>query len=210
MNITLGPFHFSFDNGKPIDRDVLFSEVPKIQQAACMLSYAALAMDPYEAKVPENAVAGMQRITEIIQDYSVNGVLPDSSSDNDAMFLDFMAFCKAARAAEELFSVKASAAPIERLMAMAILRNRLDAMTSGKTIDAQVLEPQSEYFTLNEISVLGQMHEKTVRNATQTRAVDRLNTFKQGAKTLVTADEAARWLGNRRNFKPTTLKEGIS
>ncbi|MNR57125.1 hypothetical protein D3C85_1778380 [compost metagenome] len=61
------------------------------------------------------------------------------------------------------------------------------------------------YLNLKEVAVLAQMHEKSVRNATQPTAPDRLYTRKEGTRTVVDSHEALRWLKGRRNFKPTVL-----
>lgn len=205
MKIQINSYNFLFKSVGHVDVEEYLLEIPKIQEMGCMLNNAVLGKNPNDVHVPDDAIQRMLHIAEIIYDFAVNGVVPDESLDTDSLFLDFLAFCLAANAAEELFAVHSCSDVIQKMMAMSILRNRLNSAVLGMTVEAAVLEPQCDYFTLNEITVLGQIHEKTARNATQERAVDRLVTFKDGAKTLVTATEAARWLGNRRNFKPTQL-----
>jgi len=205
MKIQINKAIYNFESLGSPDRKEFLDKVPAIQKMACMLNSATLVQDPYEVVVPEESIKRQQENASVIFDYSVNGICPDEALDVDSIFLDFMAFCLQAKAAQELFSVDVSSEMVEKVMAISLLRNRLDSLVFGKSIDAVILEPDSDEFTVNEIAVLGRMSELSVRNATRPKAPDRLLTYKEAGRTLVTAVEASRWLGNRRNFKPTQL-----
>ena len=64
-------------------------------------------------------------------------------------------------------------------------------------------ETHTEYLTLKEIALLGQMSERAVRNAAQPTAADRLYTRKEQNQTVVDSKEALRWLEGRRGFVVT-------
>lgn len=62
---------------------------------------------------------------------------------------------------------------------------------------------RDDLLTLFEVSVLANMSEKSVRNATHKTKTDRLVTTKVGGSTYVTPEEAKLWLKDRRGFVPT-------
>ena len=98
---------------------------------------------------------------------------------------------------------------LEQLFFHAILRANLDLDTLPDLDEDMLPSPlrggNSGFLNLKEIAVLAQMDEKSVRNATQPGAPDRLHTRKSGTRTVVDSKEALRWLKNRRNFEPTTV-----
>lgn len=135
----------------------------------------------------------------------------DSSHDWNAL----AALILAARYGIEFFSPEVAGVSVgvpinlEQLFFHAILRARLDRGTLPELNEdmlpvALCSEPE-QHLNLKEIAVLAQMHEKSVRNATQPTAPDRLFTRKEGTRTVVDTPEALRWLKGRRHFKPTVL-----
>lgn len=163
----------------------------------------------YAEDVPEVRLkAGyLNHCARLIYRYAYDGIFPERSEDIDsvdAAFLDFAFFTGIARHACEMYDT-ASAKWSEQTLAVAILRARLDAATLGAAPDVVILEPDHENFTLFEVAVLAQMHEKSVRNATHVTSGDRLQTIRVGTRSLVEPAKALRWLSNRRSFTPTTL-----
>jgi hypothetical protein len=138
--------------------------------------------------------------------YAIDGIRP--TGRNDESFMDFSCFCAFARKAAECYGEGGVASTCEKVLAMAILRTRLDEATLGLPAMATEIESHGgPDFSLFEIAVLAQMNEKSVRNATQPTAPDRLKTIRVGARTRVTAADALDWLSRRRSFSGTTVKE---
>lgn len=148
------------------------------------------------------------RAAEVVYDYAVSGIWPDPSRagvfHTDELFLDFSLRNEWTRSAVEHFGGTPPLAA-EKALAMAYLRARLDHATLGRSPEAVILESDTDSFSLFEIAVLAQMAEKSVRNATQQRANDRLKTTPVGTRALVEAGEALRWLKGRRSFTSTVL-----
>lgn len=59
------------------------------------------------------------------------------------------------------------------------------------------------YLTLHEVSLLADMDEKSVRNAANPKLSDPLKTEQIGKRSLVSVEEARRWLPGRKGFVPT-------
>lgn len=98
----------------------------------------------------------------------------------------------------------------EKVIAMTQVRAGLDQAVRGVEYMALRLGEPLHHVTLFEIAVLAQMNEKSVRNATQPNAPDRLLTMRQGTRTVVAATEAMAWLCRRRSFTPTQHPESDS
>ncbi|MDO9050867.1 MAG: hypothetical protein Q7U70_05200 [Methylotenera sp.] len=65
------------------------------------------------------------------------------------------------------------------------------------------------YLTLSEIALLADMDERSVRNAANPKVNDPLITETVGKRSLVTPQEAKRWLAGRKGFTPTQLGRDI-
>lgn len=157
--------------------------------------------------------ARLCRIAEVLYDYAVEGVWPDTDRVGEGEHLDDivgdMAFLSGtARVAAELYGSEVPTF-LEKLLGMALLRTQLYANVEGLELDYATLATDLSPLTLQHVAILAQMTEKAVRNATQPTAKDRLETIKVGAKTMVTHEEALRWLSNRRNFKPTVVPDSV-
>lgn len=59
------------------------------------------------------------------------------------------------------------------------------------------------YLTLAEVALLANMDERSVRNAANPKLSDPLKTEQIGKRSLVTPEEARRWLAGRKGFIPT-------
>jgi hypothetical protein len=153
-------------------------------------------------------------------DYAIDGTLrlAKTPAEADSLSHDWLALANlllAARYGIEFFSPEvdgqSTAVPVqlEQLFFHAVLRARLDIDTLPELDEERLPSPlrgqSTGYLNLKEVAVLAQMHEKSVRNATQPTAPDRLHTRKDGSRTVVDSPEALRWLKGRRQFKPTTL-----
>ncbi|OZY43961.1 hypothetical protein [Pseudomonas lundensis] len=98
---------------------------------------------------------------------------------------------------------------LEHLFFHALVRARLDLDINSEFEDNEGIpmilrgETHTEYLTLKEIALLGQMSERAVRNAAQPTAADRLYTRKEQNQTVVDSKEALRWLKGRRGFVVT-------
>ncbi|MBX9915400.1 MAG: hypothetical protein K2Y25_16000 [Pseudomonadaceae bacterium] len=154
-------------------------------------------------------------------EYAINGRLPLANTLDEAESLShdwksLASLVLAARYGIEFFSPDVNdigiGVPIllEQLIFHAILRAQLDLDTLPELDEDMLPSPlhgqKTGYLNLKEIAVLAQMHEKSVRNATQPTAPDRLHTRKEGTRTVVDSHEALRWLKGRRNFKPSILR----
>jgi len=153
-------------------------------------------------------------------EYAINGWIPlaKTEAEADAQSHDWMALAAlllSARYGIEFFSPEVDGKTIgvpvflEQIYFQAILRARLDIDTRPDLDEDMLPRPlryqSTGYLNLNEVAALAQMHQKSVRNATQPTAPDRLLTRKDGARTVVDSPEALRWLRGRRNFKPSEL-----
>lgn len=157
--------------------------------------------------------ARLCRIAEVLYDYAVEGVWPDTDRVGEGEHLDDivgdMAFLSGtARVAAELYGSEVPTF-LEKLLGMALVRTGIYTKVEEIQLDSATLLRETEYLALQHIALLAQMTEKAVRNATQPTAKDRLETIKVGAKTMVTHEEALRWLSNRRNFKPTVVPDSL-
>lgn len=65
------------------------------------------------------------------------------------------------------------------------------------------------YLTLSEIALLADMDERSVRNAANPKVNDPLKTETVGKRSLVTPQEAKRWLAGRKGFTPTHTVSGV-
>ena len=66
-----------------------------------------------------------------------------------------------------------------------------------------------DYLTLSEIALLADMDERSVRNAANPKLNDPLKTEAVGKRSLVTTQEAKRWLAGRKGFAPTQFGSDI-
>lgn len=148
-------------------------------------------------------------IADSCYDYAMEGQLKTTGIGiQDDNWLDFASFIYQARNDDEFHSANSLAPTLEKLFYLGAVRARLDIETLGEPAEAAlptILQDNNGYLTLFEVAVLAQMIEKSVRNATQPTAPDRLLTRKEGSRTVVDCHEALRWLKGRRNFKPTVL-----
>lgn len=143
-------------------------------------------------------------------DYAVEGVLDTAhSATRDGEWLDFASFLNQSHWEAEFHGANYRTTCTDKLFKLGAIRARLDEDTLGDAATnalPHIFHDQGcGYLTLGEIAVLAQMNEKSVRNATQPKAPDRLHTRKEGTRTVVDSHEALRWLKGRRHFKPTVL-----
>lgn len=95
---------------------------------------------------------------------------------------------------------------LEYVYFQALVRAQLDLDTNPAFEENEEIpmilrgETCTEYLTLKEIALLGQMSEGAVRNAAQPTATDRLQTRMEQSQTMVDAREALRWLKGRRGI----------
>ena len=64
------------------------------------------------------------------------------------------------------------------------------------------------YLTLAEVALLANMDERSVRNAANPKLPDPLKTEQVGKRSLVSPEEARRWLAGRKGFVPTKECDG--
>ncbi|EPJ56204.1 MAG: hypothetical protein OFPI_00950 [Osedax symbiont Rs2] len=182
--------------------------------------YSSVTKGRFEGITAKEDARYMNGVARVIYQYSIEGILPTrltqeimdvadqlNSTDLGAIFLDFSTFCLASRVGAELTGYGNVTASCEQIMAMAIVRNKLDYQLDEPYMEVSELEPCDEPFTLKEIAILAQMNERSVRNATLSSARDRLATSRDGKRVTVNAPEVASWLNRRKNFKPTRAIE---
>lgn len=64
------------------------------------------------------------------------------------------------------------------------------------------------YLTISDVALLANMDERSVRNAANPKLPDPLKTEQRGKRSLVSPEEACRWLSGRKGFIPTAVHEG--
>ena len=65
------------------------------------------------------------------------------------------------------------------------------------------------HLTLSEVALLADMDERSVRNAANPKVNDPLKTESVGKRSLVTPQEAKRWLAGRKGFVPTNFRTNV-
>lgn len=144
-------------------------------------------------------------LAQVCYEYAVEGKWPSQGHDNDADWLDLSAFVATGRSYVEHYGATPPKM-LEKTLVMGGIRASLDSDRPDIEGIPAVLEGlYSGFLTLLEIAIMAQMSEKSVRNATQPTAQDRLVTSKQGTRTVVEVAEALRWLSGRRSFNPTVV-----
>ena len=93
---------------------------------------------------------------------------------------------------EEFMGVIASEVSLEHLARMVRLAEARAHLDEGHSL------------TVDELSLLADMNERSVRNATSAEGESRLAVDERG---VATNEEARRWLAKRRGFKPTQIRE---
>lgn len=68
---------------------------------------------------------------------------------------------------------------------------------------------QEGYLSLVEVALLADMDERSVRNAASNKADDSLRTEKINKRTMVSVEEARRWLPGRNGFIPTKRSAAV-
>lgn len=71
-----------------------------------------------------------------------------------------------------------------------------------------VLKGDMNHLTLAEVALLAQMDERSVRNAANPKLPDPLKTEQIGKRSLVSPEEARRWLAGRKSYIPTQTYTG--
>lgn len=66
-----------------------------------------------------------------------------------------------------------------------------------------------DHLTLAEVALLANMDERSVRNAANPKLPDPLKTEQVGKRSLVSPEEARRWLAGRKGYIPTKEYEGL-
>ena len=88
-----------------------------------------------------------------------------------------------------------------RVVEMACIRHVLDGGDRFHMLDED--GQWSDYLSVSEVALLADMDVKSVRNATNEKAADRLMTETIGKRSVVPLEEAKRWLAGRKGFRPT-------
>ena len=189
----------------PISLGSLLKEVEEIFELQISSLSTLYNVNAAAMKLTLGGPARPRKLAQICYEYAAEGKWLAGGYDNDSDWLDLSAFVQTGR----IFVEHYGAAPpkmLEKVLVMGGIRASLDAGRVDMGEIPAVLEGQcSDYLTLFEIAVMAQMSEKSVRNATLLSAQDRLQTAKQGTRTVVAAAEALRWLSNRRSFIPTVV-----
>ncbi len=174
------------------------------------ISVIGLAESKHNEEPSKNAISYVESTAKICFEYALEGKRPKATTSTDLIgdpLLTFASFTRVARITTEAHTLGGVPTACEKLIIMAMLRSQLDEYTLGLP-DFSVLCVSTRLFTLFEIAVLAQMNEKSVRNATQPNANDRLETIRVGTRTMVEPEVALQWLSNRRSFTPTQIING--
>lgn len=83
-----------------------------------------------------------------------------------------------------------------------------DRYSNFGEVEHGVLDNGYGYLTLAEIALLANMDERSVRNAANPKLPDPLKPEQVGRRSLVTPEEARRWLAGRKGFVPTKKPAG--
>lgn len=82
-------------------------------------------------------------------------------------------------------------------------------LDGGRRHPLFVQEITDGHLSIAEIALLANMDEKSVRNASGSKAGDRLITTKVATRAVVQVQEANRWLAGRKEFVPTRRAAGL-
>lgn len=190
--------------GTPVTSKALSIEVGEVYE--CHLN--ALVTMQECAPPPLGGDSRMQRIAYACFEYAVNGVIKKSELANmDSDWLDLSAFISAGRVYAEHYG---GTVPLimEKILTMGAIRAALDEDTIGLDgLPVVLADSGTGFLSLKEIAILSQMNEKSVRNATHQTLEDRLETTKQGTRSVVSSSEALRWLKNRKSFIATKISD---
>lgn len=85
-------------------------------------------------------------------------------------------------------------------------------LDQGSGMDANEAGEWTRYgvLTLHDVALLGNMDEKSVRNAANPKHKNYLKTFNHGARTYVDVEDAKAWLQQRRGYKPTVIFDELA
>jgi hypothetical protein len=189
----------------PISLRALLKEVDEIFDVQVTALSTLYKINRSAAKLTLGSSDRPKYLAQVCYEYAVEGKWSSQGHDNDADWLDLSAFVATGRIYVEHYGAAPPKA-LEKVLVMGGIRASLDSERSDIEGIPAVLEGLcSECLTLLEISIMAQMSEKSVRNATLPTAQDRLITTKQGTRTVVDLSEALRWLSGRRSFNPTQV-----
>lgn len=164
---------------------------------------------PSEENIPISDDNDIISIFDSLFDYAVEGYSREDYLREDDMH-DIAAFILMAGPAMNFYDASYPAL-CEKVYLTAVARHKLDVHMKIELLDmdghgADLIPGfQQEVLTIKEVSLLANMNEKSVRNATHTTKVDRLQTIKIGNGTYVKPEDALLWLDKRRGFVPTTV-----
>ncbi len=142
-------------------------------------------------------------------EYAIQGYARDGSLEGHDMW-DIEAFIDIAGPAMEAYDASRPYL-CEQVYCAALARHKIDCYMgiaihpingSGSKLIPGFKE---EVLTIKEVSLLANMNEKSVRNATHSTKSERLQTIKIGTRIYVKPDDALLWLNKRRGFVPTTV-----
>lgn len=151
----------------------------------------------FRCELPEN-VRGLPFYTEVMRlyEYAIEGVrVPNDPDDGGAGdLMDLMIFL------DGLFEAGHSA----ELGRYGNPHPPSAALQLGRIAFARHnLDTGEDLLSIAEVALLAGMDEKSVRNATNEKAADRLHVVKTGKGVDVPNEEARRWLQGRKGFVPT-------
>ncbi|RTE67326.1 hypothetical protein EH243_03750 [Amphritea opalescens] len=164
---------------------------------------------PSEEDIQVDDETSIASIFDSLFDYAVEGYSRKDHLREDDMH-DVAAFILMAGPAMNFYDISYPT-QCEKVYLTAVARWKLDAFSKIEQLDMlghgadQIPGFNQENLTLKEVSLLANMNEKSVRNATHATKVNRLQTIKIGNGTYVKPEDALLWLGKRRGFVPTTV-----
>jgi hypothetical protein len=79
---------------------------------------------------------------------------------------------------------------------------------NAEAVEYEIENDDDAYLTLAEVALLAKIDERSVRNAANPKLSDPLKTEQIGKRSLVSREEARRWLTGRKGYIPTKECEG--
>lgn len=194
-------------NMQSLGEEVLSAQV-SIQKLATISGFGVLAS---EMQTPAETRALVLELGQACFNYGYIGEL--GSAPSAEQLRNLVALTIAARACESLFpaqgaAIQAEGGQLEKALFLTYARNKIDAANglaceSYAKLDQFFDESDSKYLSFYELSMLADMSDMAVRNATRSQGKDYLKITKCNGRTVVESPIAADWLADRNGYRPT-------
>lgn len=140
-------------------------------------------------------------------DYGISGLLPKGMDKKLFLNPDTELFLQGIQSLKLYFSEDDVPMPMLSLRAVQTALARYVLEGGCRYTDDVSTDGIGDYLTLMEIALLADMDERSVRNAANPKLPGALKTETIGKRSVVSIEEAERWLAGRKGFVPTQKPE---